>query len=255
MKALTLAFLGLLLFSACASTDSSNSDNVKQDEVWQNYWVEYNEVGNEFKGGATFRFGGKTGTTLLLTAPSNVTLNGKALSSSSGVLIEGVIGGTHYSTEGTGFKPEYTFVYTNNEGKLFTNSIGIEKCNVEEVPDVLDATKTNIFVFKSAPEAAGEHLEVEVRNDKNNWVVIDNPVVNGNTVSIDGAVLAELGNGPVSVLFRKQKGNSLKEAGHLGGAIAITYNSKQYRSKLVNVPKAEKNSNDKTIDTLVNFDH
>src|SRR6476620_1924734 len=90
----------VLLLSACASTDSSNSDNVKQTEVWQNYWVEYDDASNALTSGCTFRFGGSTGTTLLLTKPANVTFDGQEMTSSSGVLIKGVIGGTHYGYEG-----------------------------------------------------------------------------------------------------------------------------------------------------------
>lgn len=247
MKTLTAIAVLLVLLCSCASTDSSNSDNVKQSEVWQNYWVEYNEAGNDLTAGCTFRFGGKTGTTLLLTKPANVTFEDKEMASSSGVLIEGVIGGTHYGYDGKGFKPEYIFKYTNNDGKTFTNSIGITKCEVEEVPELLDATKTNIFVFKLPPVANNENLRVEVTNDKNQWVYIDEPEITGNSISIDGSKLNELGNGAVNVRFQKTKNSDLKEAEHLGGAIGITYNTKQYRAKLVN---ANKQNIDNNIDTV-----
>jgi hypothetical protein len=249
MKTLISLAAAALLLYGCASTDSSNSDNVKQTEVWQNYWVEYNEAGDELTSGCTFRFGGSTGTTLELTRPANVVFQGKELTSSTGVLIEGVIGGTHYSYSGKGFKPEYTFKYTNNDGKTFTNSIGVTKCVVDDVPELLDAGKTNTFAFKLPPVAPGEHLRVEVTNSQNNWVYIDEPLIDGTSVTIKGSELAELGNGTVNVRFQKTKSNALTEAEHLGGNIGITYNTKQYQAKLVNANKPNIDNID-TVQTI-----
>jgi hypothetical protein len=251
MKSLLGIAAAALLLVACASTDSSNSDNVKQTEVWQNYWVEFNEADSELKAGSTFRFGGSTGTTLLLTAPANVTFDGNEMSSSSRVLIKGVIGGTHYGYEGKGFKPEYTFKYTNNDGKTFTNSIGITKCEVDDVPEVLDAAKTNIFAFKLPPVASGEHLRVEVTNSKNEWVYIEEPLIEGNTVTINGSDLNELGNGTVNIRFQKTKGANLTQAEHLGGTIGITYNTKEYQAKLVNATERNTDNID-TVQTINN---
>ncbi|UPT67992.1 MAG: hypothetical protein M0D57_04845 [Sphingobacteriales bacterium JAD_PAG50586_3] len=253
MKILSTFALLVLLLTGCTSTDTSNSDNVKQTEVWQNYWVEYNEAGDELTAGCTFRFGGSTGTTLALTNPANVTFEGNALTASTGVLIKGVIGGTHYGYDGKGYKPEYTFKYINNDSKAFINSIGITKFEVDSVPEVLDAQKTNIFVFKTLAEADGEHFEVEIRNDKNDYVV-NAPVIKGNRVEVSGDIMPELGNGMATVLFRKQKNTGLKQAGHLGGAISMTYTSKAYRVKIINVDKVNK-SNDKFTDTVQTLDN
>lgn len=236
MKKLTIAAFAALLFAGCASTDSSNSDNVKQAEVWQHYWVEYDGASDQLTSGATFRFGGSTGTTLILNGASKVKFDGNDMGHSSGELIKGLIGGTHYRFEGKGFKPEYTFEYTNNDGKSYTNKIGISKLAPDDVPEILDANGQITFNFSLPPVAPGEKLTIELRNDSG-FTSIDDAIITGNNAVISGEKLTNLGNGPVEITFTKRKEGALQQAEHLGGDISFTYKTKAYGSKVINVKK------------------
>jgi len=238
MKKFAILYLAIILFSACASTDSSESKNVNQEEIWQNYWVEYNEAEEKLTAGATFRFGGSTGTTLQLTEPSKLTFEDTELDFSSGVLIKGVLGGTHYGYEGRGeYKGKYSFEYTDNNGKLYVNSISTKALEVDSIPEELNAGGTNTIAFKTMPLAAGEDLSITVSKDGGSSINFN--IENAEKeVVLDGSRLNELGNGPVTITFTKTKNiYNLQQAGHLGGKISLTYNSKAYKSKITNAQK------------------
>lgn len=239
MKKPAILYLAFLLFSACASTDSSESKNVSQDEIWQSYWVDYNEAEEKLTGGATFRFGGSTGTTLQLTEPSKLTFEDTELDFTSGVLIKGVIGGTHYGYEGRGaYKGKYSFEYTDNTGKLYVNSISAKALEVDSVPEVLNAAGSNVISFKTAPLAAGEDLSISVSKQDGNTVTFEDVKVTGKSAFIEGQTLSELGNGNVTITLKKYKRiETLQQGGHLGGQISLTYSTKAYASKIANAKK------------------
>lgn len=242
-----LALACIVLFSACASTDSSTSNNVNQDEIWQSYWVEYNQADEAVSAGCTFRFGGSTGTTLQLTEPSKVIFEDAEMDFTTGVLIEGMIGGTHYGYEGHGLlKDKYTFEYTNNNGKVFTNSIKTSAIEIENIPEELSATGSNIITLKK-PLNANEAITVKVSNDNGNFETFDD-FKSGTQLVIDGKELEELGNGAVTITFTKQiQHDALQQANHLGGRISFSYLSKGYRSKLVNAGKTPVEKPDTTV--------
>lgn len=239
MKKLAIVSISVLLLSACASTDSSESKNVNQDEIWQSYWVEYNEAQNALTAGATFRFGGSTGTTLQLTEPSKLIFEDTELDFTSGVLIKGVIGGTHYNYEGKGaFKGKYTFEYTNNNGKTYINSIAAKPLEIETIPEILDAAGNNTITFKTPPVTVGEDLSISISKDDGSTVTFDNVTVNGNNILFNGTALNELGNSDVSVIIKKYKHlDNLQTAEHLGGQISLTYFTRAYKSKITNAKK------------------
>lgn len=246
-KFFVLACVALL--SACASTDSSTSNNVNQDEIWQSYWVEYVESSETILAGCTFRFGGSTGTTLQLTEPSKVLFEGNEMDFTSGVLIKGMIGGTHYNYEGKGpLNNKYTFEYTNNNGKLFTNSIATSALALDAVPEELSATGNNIITLKT-PLGTDESLSVKVSNEKGDFETFDEYKPGQNQLTIPGSELNELGNGPVTITFTKRKEvDALQQANHLGGGISFTFESKGYLSKVINA--TAKPANTKQADTV-----
>lgn len=239
MKKIAILYLLIIIFSSCASTDSSESKNVNQEEIWQSYWVDYNEAEEKLTAGATFRFGGATGTTLQLTEPSKLTFEDTELDFTSGVLIQGVIGGTHYGYEGRGaYKGNYSFEYTNNNGKTYVNSIAAEPLDVDSVPEILTAAGNNVITFKTAPLAAGEDLSISVSKQNGNTITFDDINATKNSIVFSGAKLNELGNGDVTITFTKSKNlDKLQQGEHLGGKISLTYHSKAYKSKISNAKK------------------
>lgn len=236
LKAILVAAV-VALVTACASTDSSNSDNVKQTEIWQRYWVSYEEGPGQFEAGCTFRFGGSTGTTLILNGNSNVKLNGEVMPHSTGELIKGVIGGTHYKVEKNSLVKECVFEYTDNEGKVYTNKVNLSPVLVKDVPETLDFAADNKIEFDELKIDKTEGISIEIKNPNTTYVIIENPVIEGNTVIVKGAELKDLGNGEVEITFTRRKETDLQQGGHLGGSISADYTTKAFKSKVINCPK------------------
>ncbi len=112
----TLLIFGLILLSitSCQKEDSSD---VNQDKIYCDYEIFYNKNEDKTHAVARFKFGSATGTVLELSdsTDASVTFNGDVLP---------------YNAWYNGHHKEYagqltsgTFVYTNTEGTVYTNSI------------------------------------------------------------------------------------------------------------------------------------
>ncbi|MGV6862054.1 MAG: hypothetical protein ACWA41_09795 [Putridiphycobacter sp.] len=112
----TIGLLGLALLSivACQKEDSSD---VNQDKIYCDYELFYNKNSDKTHAVAKFKFGGPTGTILELTdsTSASVTFNGDVLP------YEPLYAGHH--KEYAGKLTTGTFVYTNTEGTVFTNTV------------------------------------------------------------------------------------------------------------------------------------
>jgi len=113
-KVIYFALLALALPIILASCQKEDSSDVNQDKIYCVYELFYNQNSDKTVAIARFRFGTPTGTLLELTDPAGVTFNGDVLP---------------YSLAYSGHAKEYagqissgTFVYTNTEGTVYTNS-------------------------------------------------------------------------------------------------------------------------------------
>ena len=113
-KIIYFALLALALPIILASCQKEDSSDVNQDKIYCVYELFYNQNSDKTVAIARFRFGTPTGTLLELTDPAGVTFNGDVLP---------------YSVAYSGHAKEYagqissgSFVYTNTEGTVFTNS-------------------------------------------------------------------------------------------------------------------------------------
>ena len=115
MKKLLFAIIGAgLLLGSCNKEDSSD---VNQQKIWTSYEMFYNQNQDKTHAIARFRFGGPTGTLLELTdsTSANVTYNGTEMPYST------LWGGHHL--EFAGLQTGGSFVYTNNDGDIYTNTV------------------------------------------------------------------------------------------------------------------------------------
>ena len=83
--------LVIFFITACISNETANSDKVSQSEIYQIYSVTYNAGDMELSARATLRFGGSSGTTLLLVKPSTVFFNNEEMP-----MENGSFSGTYY---------------------------------------------------------------------------------------------------------------------------------------------------------------
>ncbi len=115
MKRILLNLFSLtLLVSALVSCQKEDSSDVNQDKIYTVYELFYNENTDKTVAIVRLHFGSPTGTPLEATDPASITFNGEALP---------------YNVFYTGHAKEYagklqtgTFVYTNVDGDIFTNT-------------------------------------------------------------------------------------------------------------------------------------
>lgn len=113
MKKINLILLAVVSFFML-SCDKEDSADVNQDTIYAVYELFYNKNTDKTTAICRLRFGGPTGTLLEATGNASVTFNGDAMPYS--VFYSG------HAKEYAGLLSTGTFVYTNVDGDVFTNS-------------------------------------------------------------------------------------------------------------------------------------
>lgn len=100
-----------IILSSCQKEDSSD---VNQDKIYSVYELFYNANTDKTVAIARFRFGTPTGTLLEVTSPASITFNGDDMPYS--------VAYSGHAKEYSGLLTSGTFIYTNTEGTVFTNT-------------------------------------------------------------------------------------------------------------------------------------
>ena len=116
---LVIVVLGISM-SLLIGCGSESADDVAQDRIYTYYRFSYDAATNTTTAQARFTFGNATGTRLTLGSNSNVTCNGQPLSQTTELINQ-----TLYEATFTGLVTSGEFKWTDNDGKLFTNTIDI----------------------------------------------------------------------------------------------------------------------------------
>ncbi len=115
--------LALVLVTAamvsCDSNEIGNSKDVAQDKIYQRFDIGYNEGDKNFEAKAQFRFGGRSGTTLVLSKPSNVQFDNAILPVDSGKY-----SGAYYkqTPDAGSLFGSHSFIFTDINNKTYKNS-------------------------------------------------------------------------------------------------------------------------------------
>lgn len=214
--ALSFAFLGLsVLISSCAKEDSVD---VNQDKIYTDYEVFYNKNTDKTWVIAKFRFGGATGTILELTDGAKVTFDGTPLPYISWT-------GGHFK-EYAGRLTTGTFVYTDVDGSVFTNSIpSVDTLAFDPAFDTIDKAVANTLTWQGSALATDEHVGVFVGS---NWVWGEDALflqtANGATDLVMGVTqLADLAVGPATAYMDRVNAVNVAEGTSEGGRIRAKY--------------------------------
>ena len=155
MKKLMAVLLGCIVVISCG--DSEDSKDVNQDKIYTDYEVFYNANDDVTHAIARFRFGNPLGTILELKESSgaSVTFEGDTLSYSK------IWGGHH--KEYAGNVTSGTFIYTNADGDVFTNSIPLGS-SAEFPADFteIDVSSAQTLEWVGLPLAANDQLGIFV---------------------------------------------------------------------------------------------
>lgn len=209
-----------ILFS-CASNEVADSIDVNQEKIFVSYTMIYDaDVHNMLQVTAQFRFGGSKGTTLILTPPSNVKVNGlkmnQKVNSRSGAFYEYSL---PLSTK------NLVFQFTDTEEKLYNNKFEINSIDLKSISSI----KTNIekmhIEWKGKKIGKNETVTVSIFDNEGNAAQISGSVRGSKYLVIKASDLSELEPGAGEILISRSFQRKLKSAPQEGGIFSYTYKS------------------------------
>lgn len=220
-----LFFVGIIFFTggACPSNDTTQSNKVAQTEIYQSYSISQN--GQNYEVTAYFRIGGKTGTTLALSPPSNVTFNGQPMKEHLNTA-----SGTYYTATAANTTPEATFAFTDRNSKTYTNKIDLTRIGLAPAKIAVNGTSpVQLPISGTAPDSANLNLEL------NGQMVIVNSSQDDmteayfdkarNSIVILPAAWNKAVNGPVSIELEVRNSIATQQGTQLGGDMTFAYSS------------------------------
>lgn len=130
-KILLLLPLFVFVLSSCRVADKEDSSDFDQSLINTNYSITSYESGKDGDAGATFNVEqkGKRLVQLKLDGKSNLRYNGRELKTET----TPILGGIYYTVGNVKFGDQHTFVYTDNNGKKYTNSISMQPISIKEM--------------------------------------------------------------------------------------------------------------------------
>jgi hypothetical protein len=226
-------FITLLpgLFS-CAE-ESKKSDKVNIDEVYQHYTASSSEGSSNFTSRAQFQTGAQWdrleteksgGVTVELTGSSQVTLNGQPMQKDHGVM-----DGTYYTGSSAG--NQITWVWTDNNGKTYTNSATMEPISFGVAPRFLNSANDLTISWKGAPVRENEKVRIAMNakiTDSNNKtkdkrISKETGERGATSLTFTYTLLSEIAGQNVTMEISRISHIPLKEATKEGGFIDLTF--------------------------------
>ena len=203
------------LLTGCLETTSS--DNVKPEAVYQSYSVTYNPARDLISASASFTVGGPLGTSLSLKSPSRVSFNGLAMRESN-------ILGTSYSASTAGpLSPTHSFLWVDQNGKSYTNSITIQTFAIAHRDVSWNVTgPTTIHI--SGPSAQSDTFYASLEQGQK-YESLEVSALDSSRLSLRIYDLArsQLTSGTAWLKIQRKRYAPLSESTAGGGGISATY--------------------------------
>ncbi len=217
-KTLLLAGFSCMVLAGCSSTDISDSSNVKQEEIWQKLSAVFNEETGKAEIMAQFRFGGSTGTTLRLTEPSNITVNGQPMTGGDEMFMGQVYRATFNKHDG-----QYLFVFQNTERKFYENMITMNPLGFQDPPTKINGRGNTVFVYNGLPIHNNESVELRIDGGANGSASISASDAGVLSVTVTPDHLKNMKDGPVKVRWARLQARELEKGTHLGGVMSTEF--------------------------------
>lgn len=230
MKKILLFLPALVLLGACASNETADSSGVKQSEIYQDYSINWNSEVQEWDAYATFRFGGENGTTLRLSEPSNVTINGEKMN--EGKML---FGGATYRMSGKTWPKTAAFQFTDTDGKVYSNSLTFNPIDFARTE--VDASKNAVLGIPLTRDVLATDeiflyvADTSQQNDRKIKLLTDDAaaLVKYDTAEqlllIEPAFFDKMADVELALWMKFSKTEDLKSATALGGVISMSYTS------------------------------
>ncbi len=213
MKHLIIALATVGLFTAC----KKSSSNVNQDKIYQTYKVNYNEETNTTTFYATFNEDSKDGKALTLSDDSSIKLNGATMEKN----------GSTYSKSFSGNVTSGTFVFTDSNGKSYTNTINGASFISNSGTSYIFKNSAEYWYFGGNSIGTGETVSVSIKNvaDNTKSASASSSAVGIDVITITTSAMTNLVVGDASAVTTRTKVTTSGNFAAVGGRMESSYSS------------------------------
>lgn len=221
-----VSFASLLL--ACNNTEIGDSKDVNPESIYIDYQVIYNESLDSINCFLQYRFGGKSGTTLVLTPPSHVTFNGDNIIVDSSPLL-----GAFYRKQflRAGFEGTNTIQFTDNKNQMHEETFHFVPFSCAKVPTVFKQSDSLVFTFDGVKN--NDTIIFEIVDTSSASPDMDSILnIKNNQLIIPATAFKNLSPGILDFKFQKKQDVPLKNPLAEGGAFSFQYILKPIRVEM-----------------------
>lgn len=207
-------FIALVLISVVASC-KKNSSKVNQDKIYQTYKVSYNEETNQTTFTARFNEESKDGKDLELSDESTIMMNGAAMDKS----------GASYTKTFNGLVSSGTFVFTDSNGKSYTNTINMCSFISNSGQSDLYTNSAEYWMFGGNEIGQNETVSVSIKNvaDNTKTASASSSTVGAYYLTLTTSAMTNLPTGDASAVTTRTKVTNTGNFTSAGGRFEASY--------------------------------
>lgn len=217
-----------LSFVACTSNEIGYSKDVNPETIYMDYNILYKEGGDSITCLLQFRFAGENGTTLVLSSPSKVSIDGKEIKADSSDF-----SGAYYERKFSAatFTGDHSIEFTDVNSKTRQEVFNFRRTRLAS--NILSVNKQTDLVLKF--DNTDEHDIMEVNISDTSGATDDIKIKAkpfAGKLTINAAQLQSLSSGPCSISIYKSVAQLLQQPTTEGGRLVIDYIIKEAEIEL-----------------------
>lgn len=209
----------LLSIISCTSNEIGESKDVNPDTIWFDYRIWGQEGTDEVTVKLQYRFAGETGTTLVLTEPGKVELDGLIVPVDSSKYA-----GAYYEVQEPvdSFKGKHTIVFTDINKKQYKEEFHFHPIALRTNIPASVTRADLVFELDGLEPVDYVRVLMSDTSSKSDGINRVDTVKNGR-LFISKSQLESLANGPITLELIKEDEKAVKNGTAEGGKISVSY--------------------------------
>lgn len=207
-------FLFLFIITSFISCKKEVSKNIDQSKIWTYYLLYYDQNADVTYANATFRFSSQTGTKLLLSEPSSITVDGIEMSFNEELGL--------YEFEFIGRKDSAEFVWTDLDGLVFKNKAFLREVAFPNMmaDTLFQADSVSYFIWEGAALDSFESIQLTIDGSSSTDArIFKADTFGASIVTIDSLTLRQITVGTADLILEKYYSPPLTEQTDRGGLL------------------------------------
>ncbi len=222
MRLLKLCFLLLAVVGLSFLTNScqkaENSSDVNQDKIHQYLELYYNSKEDKTYAYAQFRFGNALGTPLELGSPATVVVNGNTMSWNATLNLN------RYEWTWTGKVSSATFVYTDIDGTVFTNTANIIDADFPTTLDTISKAASYSLTWVGTALGTDEAIWVYLNeNNEVNGALFKESLAGKTEITLTQSGMANIDPSAITMWMDRHNNAPITEVTSSGGILKGRY--------------------------------